>query len=81
MVGPGVEILLAILIILKRTRLIAAVWCIYINVWSFIVQVVILNLSDKVPCSCGWYFGKMDWTTHLVFNIRPLFGWCVSRFH
>jgi len=30
---------------------------------------LILNFSDFIPCSCGGILEKMDWHTHLIFNL------------
>ncbi len=33
---------------------------------------MILNYSEFIPCSCGGILEKMDWKTHLIFNIATV---------
>jgi uncharacterized membrane protein YphA (DoxX/SURF4 family) len=64
---PG-EILLALLLIIKRTRLLG----LYL---SFALMTVftgyiwlMLNYAYDLPCSCGGIISKLTWHEHLIFN-------------
>lgn len=64
-----VEIIVAVLVCIKDTRLIGLYLSLAIMV-SFTVYIyLILNFSDFVPCSCGGILEKLGWTEHLIFNI------------
>lgn len=63
------ELLVCILLIFKKTR-VAGLFGAYILMVLFTVYIyLILNFSDFIPCSCGGILEKMDWNTHLIFNI------------
>lgn len=64
-----VEIILAVMLCLSKTRLIGLYASFGLMV-SFTVYIyLILNFSDFVPCSCGGILEKLGWTEHLIFNI------------
>lgn len=63
------ELLTAVLLSLRRTRLIGLYLSTGLMV-SFTVYIyLILNYSEFVPCSCGGVLEKLGWTEHLVFNL------------
>jgi len=65
----SLELLLALLLMLKSTR-IAGLYASFSLMVSFTVYIyLILNFSDFVPCSCGGIIERMNWTQHMVFNI------------
>ncbi|MGB3345425.1 MAG: MauE/DoxX family redox-associated membrane protein [Aequorivita sp.] len=66
---PGIEILLAALLIIPRYRLVALIGCYGLMVMFTTYIVIILNFSDFIPCSCGGVLEKLSWTQHLIFNI------------
>jgi hypothetical protein len=33
------------------------------------IVLVLLNVFDRIPCSCGGIISKLDWGEHLVFNL------------
>ncbi|WP_409450845.1 MauE/DoxX family redox-associated membrane protein [Epilithonimonas sp.] len=41
---------------------------------------IILNYSEFIPCSCGGILEKMDWNTHLIFNMGCIFIAIISYF-
>lgn len=67
--APGIEILLAGMLIIPRYRLIALIGCYGLMVMFTAYIVIILNFSDFIPCSCGGVLEKLSWTQHLIFNI------------
>jgi uncharacterized membrane protein YphA (DoxX/SURF4 family) len=65
---PAGEMLLALLLIIKRTRLLGlylsfALMALFTGyIW------LMLNYAYDLPCSCGGIISKMSWHQHLVFN-------------
>jgi hypothetical protein len=66
---PGIEILIACLLIIERFRLFALYAAFTLMVMFTAYIFIILNFSDFVPCSCGGVLEKLSWTQHLFFNI------------
>jgi len=66
---PTGELLLAALLIIKRTRLIG----LYISLFLMTLFTgyiwTMLTYSYDLPCSCGGIISKMTWHDHLIFNI------------
>lgn len=66
---PVAEILIAVALTIKKTRLFG-LYCSLFLMTSFTVYIyAMLNFSYDLPCSCGGVISKMDWNTHLWFNI------------
>jgi hypothetical protein len=65
---PAGEMLLALLLIIKRTRLLGlylsfALMALFTGyIW------LMLNYAHDLPCSCGGIISKLSWHEHLVFN-------------
>ncbi len=70
---PGIEILIACLLILERFRTVALYASFTLMVMFTAYILIILNFSDFIPCSCGGVLEKLSWTQHLIFNIVFLF--------
>jgi hypothetical protein len=66
---PGIEILIACLLIMERFRTIALYASFTLMVMFTAYIFIILNFSDFVPCSCGGVLEKLSWTQHLIFNV------------
>ncbi|QQX78106.1 MULTISPECIES: MauE/DoxX family redox-associated membrane protein [Aequorivita] len=66
---PGIEILIAVLLILPKYRILALYAAFTLMVMFTAYIYIILNFSDFVPCSCGGVLEKLSWTQHLVFNV------------
>ncbi|GEN71221.1 MauE/DoxX family redox-associated membrane protein [Chryseobacterium lathyri] len=64
-----VELLLAILLCLPNTQIIALYGSLGLMSAFTIYIYLILKYSDFVPCSCGGILEKLGWTEHLIFNI------------
>jgi hypothetical protein len=72
MIAPmviGVELLLALLLSFKRTRLIGLYGSFFLMIAFTVYIYIILNYSDFVPCSCGGIIEKLNWAQHMTFNI------------
>lgn len=66
---PGIEILIAGLLVFPRFRHFALYACFTLMVMFTAYIFIILNFSDFIPCSCGGVLEKLSWTQHLIFNI------------
>ncbi|WP_413513612.1 MauE/DoxX family redox-associated membrane protein [Myroides odoratus] len=64
-----IEFTVALLLVNKRTRRIG-LYLSYGLMVAFTFYIYLsINYSDFIPCSCGGILEKMDWNTHLWFNI------------
>jgi uncharacterized membrane protein YphA (DoxX/SURF4 family) len=68
-VVPSLELVIAALLIFRRSRLIGLIASFTLMVMFTAYIIVILNFAEHVPCSCGGILEKMGWTEHLIFNI------------
>ncbi|MGB3343990.1 MAG: DoxX family protein [Aequorivita sp.] len=66
---PGIEILIAVLLIFPRFRNLALYASFTLMVMFTAYIYIILNFSDFIPCSCGGVLEKLSWTQHLIFNV------------
>lgn len=67
------ELAVCILLIFEKSRKIG-LYSSFVLMVSFTVYIyMILNYSEFIPCSCGGILEKMDWKTHLIFNIITVF--------
>jgi uncharacterized membrane protein YphA (DoxX/SURF4 family) len=66
---PIIELCIALMIVLKRWRLIGLFAAFSLMVMFTVYIYIILNYSSFVPCSCGGILEKLGWTEHLIFNI------------
>lgn len=65
---PALELLVAVTLIIKRTRL-AGLYASFFLMSLFTGYVAImLSLSYYLPCSCGGILQALSWQGHLVFN-------------
>jgi hypothetical protein len=68
LVVPLSEILVAGLLVFKRTQL-NGLYGSLILLSIFSVYIILLYLSGKpLPCSCGGFVGLLSWPQHLLFN-------------
>ncbi|MBF7092625.1 hypothetical protein IUY40_13900 [Flavobacterium sp. ALJ2] len=65
---PIVELLISLLLVLKRWRLIGFFAAFSLMVMFTAYIYIILNYSSFVPCSCGGILEKLGWKEHLFFN-------------
>lgn len=66
---PGIEIIIAIVLIVKKFQYLALYASFSIMVMFSVYIVLILKFSSYIPCSCGGILENMTWTQHLMFNI------------
>jgi len=66
---PSVEIIIAILLCFKQSRL-AGLYASFSLMVMFTAYIIaITRFSQFIPCSCGGILQKMSWNQHLLFNI------------
>ncbi|MDP9955064.1 putative membrane protein YphA (DoxX/SURF4 family) [Epilithonimonas hungarica] len=63
------ELIVCFLLIFDRSRFTGLIGAYILMVLFTVYIYFILNYSDFVPCSCGGILEKMDWNTHLIFNV------------
>lgn len=68
-VVPVAEIVIALLLVMPRYRRTGLYASFAIMTLFTVYIVVLLTLSEKIPCSCGGVISQMSWTQHLYFNI------------
>lgn len=66
---PVGELLMAMLLIFPVTKLVG----LYLSFFTMVLFTgyiyAMINFSHYTPCSCGGILSKMDWNTHLIFNL------------
>ncbi|MCF6406896.1 hypothetical protein L3C95_28615 [Chitinophaga filiformis] len=68
-VVPVAEIVIALLLVIPRYRRVGLYASFAVMTLFTVYIVVLLTLSEKIPCSCGGVISQMSWTQHLYFNI------------
>lgn len=66
---PTSEILLSILLFIRRTRKTALFGSFLLMMVFTLYIIYILKYASDIPCSCGGILENMNWTQHLIFNI------------
>ncbi|MBW1655975.1 MauE/DoxX family redox-associated membrane protein [Flavobacterium quisquiliarum] len=66
---PAMELIICLLLIIPRFKLIGLFSSYGLMVMFTIYIYIILNYTSFVPCSCGGVLEKLDWKTHMIFNI------------
>ncbi|WP_336702911.1 MauE/DoxX family redox-associated membrane protein [Chryseobacterium indologenes] len=65
----AVELVVCGLLIFERSRILGLYASFTLMILFTFYIYIILHYSEFVPCSCGGILEKMDWNTHLLFNI------------
>lgn len=66
---PAAEIVIALLLVIPRYRR-SGLYASFAMMMLFTTYIVVLvTLSEKIPCSCGGVISRMTWKQHLYFNI------------
>jgi hypothetical protein len=66
---PTVELLIALLLTIKRTRLIGLYASFFLMSLFTAYLMIMLNFSYYIPCSCGGVLEYLSWNQHIVFNV------------
>lgn len=66
---PIAEIIIALMLVIPRYRLkgLYASFAIMVLFTAYIV--ILVTLSEKIPCSCGGVISRMSWDQHIFFNV------------
>lgn len=68
-VVPVAEIIIALLLAIPRYRR-AGLYASFAMMMLFTTYIIVLvTMSEKIPCSCGGVISRMTWDQHLYFNI------------
>lgn len=68
-VVPVAEIVIALLLIVPAWRR-AGLYASFAMMVLFTAYIIVLvTLSERIPCSCGGVISRMTWKQHLYFNI------------
>jgi hypothetical protein len=65
---PGGELLIAISLVFKRTRLIGLYASFFLMALFTGYIWIMLNYAYDLPCSCGGILAELSWKDHLIFN-------------
>jgi hypothetical protein len=65
---PAVEIVIAFLLAIKRTKLIGLYASFFLMSLFTAYLLIMLNFSYYIPCSCGGVLEYLSWEQHIVFN-------------
>ena len=68
-VVPISELIISIGLVIKKYRNVSLYASLFLMTIFTAYVYSILNYSYYIPCSCGGIISKMDWTTHLWFNL------------
>ena len=76
---PLIEIFLAILLLLPAFRLKGLYASLFLMIAFTIYVIVLVSVSDKLPCSCGGVIEQLSWQQHIIFNIvfTGLAAWAI----
>jgi putative oxidoreductase len=67
---PGVELLTAILLLIRKYRMAGLIFSFLLMVlFTGYIGLVLSRFFGRIPCSCGGILENMGWHAHLWFNI------------
>ncbi|ABQ06574.1 MauE/DoxX family redox-associated membrane protein [Flavobacterium johnsoniae] len=66
---PAAEYITCLLLIIPRFRLTGLFLAYGLMVMFTVYIFIILNYTSFVPCSCGGVLEKLDWKSHMIFNL------------
>lgn len=67
---PISELLVAGLLILKRTRTYGLLFSLVLMlIFTAYIILILYGYYDRVPCSCGGVLSTLGWRSHLIFNL------------
>lgn len=67
--GPFLEIVLAALLILKRTRLLGLIGSFLLMLFFTGYVIYLMKVLPTLPCNCGGIATFLNWPQHLILNI------------
>lgn len=66
---PSIEFLICLLLIIPKCRLAGLLSAFALMVMFTAYIFIILNYTSFIPCSCGGVLEKLDWKSHMIFNL------------
>lgn len=66
---PGIELVIAFILVLPRTRLVGLYASFYLLCFFTIYILYALTFYDKMPCKCGGVLQSLSWQAHTWFNV------------
>ncbi|WP_276482047.1 MauE/DoxX family redox-associated membrane protein [Paraflavitalea pollutisoli] len=67
---PIMEVIISLLLMFNRTQLWGFVASLVLMLlFTLYTILILLNVFDRVPCSCGGVIENLSWEQHLVFNL------------
>lgn len=81
---PVIELVTVALLCFQRTLRKGFILSFYLMcAFTFYVDLGLIHLFNKVPCSCSGILGKMNWQIHFIFNvfftIIAFIGWRLTK--
>ncbi|WP_341837402.1 MauE/DoxX family redox-associated membrane protein [Chitinophaga pollutisoli] len=67
--GPILEIIIALMLVIKRTRFVAFIASFLLMGFFTWYVYFLMTTIPNLPCSCGGVVGWLNWTQHLILNI------------
>ncbi|WP_313101645.1 DoxX family protein [Epilithonimonas sp.] len=74
------ELIISLALILYGYRLVGLYASLFLMTSFTLYIYLILNYSEYIPCSCGGVLEKLDWESHLIFNILCILIAVISIF-
>ncbi|WP_215222614.1 MauE/DoxX family redox-associated membrane protein [Echinicola shivajiensis] len=70
---PVIELVIAVMVLLPKFRR-KGMWAGFLLMIAFTayISLVMGDVFDRVPCSCGGVLSSLGWEEHLVFNLSVL---------
>ncbi|TXG39575.1 MauE/DoxX family redox-associated membrane protein [Seonamhaeicola maritimus] len=65
---PLTELIIAVLFLFPKHKLTAFYMSLLLLLVFTTYIIVILNISDSIPCSCGGILSTLGWKEHIIFN-------------
>ncbi|WET03943.1 hypothetical protein P0R33_06290 [Flavobacterium sp. YJ01] len=66
---PSIELIICLFLLTTRWKAIGLHMSFFLMIMFTAYIAIILNFSSFVPCSCGGVLEKLDWDSHLAFNL------------
>ncbi len=71
---PILELAIALsLVFAKLKSLGLLLYAMLMAVFTGYIALILLNVFERVPCSCGGVLSSLSWGSHLIFNLCFLF--------
>lgn len=65
---PAIEIIITFILFIPAYQLLALYASLILMIFFTIYVIILVNISTKLPCSCGGILEQLTWQEHIVFN-------------